>query len=67
MPTMNTIEDVQAIFQGDNPEDMAAAKFALQDVEFQKLLLENHGVDTTGMDDATVWSTLLAHSRDGLD
>lgn len=68
MPDMNTIEDLQAIFQGDNEEDMAAARELLKSAVFRRGLLETHGVDTSEMDDDQVKDSLFNdHSRCGLD
>jgi hypothetical protein len=62
-----TIEAMQAAFASADEAQITEALAIIAVPELRREMLETHGVDTTGMDDTTVTSTLVSHSRDGLD
>ena len=62
-----TIAAMQGAIMGDDTDLQAEALALLGDPDSRKQILSNHGIDPTELDDDTVLTLLLEHSRDGLD
>jgi hypothetical protein len=66
MPLAHTILAIQEAFASGDPELQDEARQIINDPDCRKEMLENHGIDTSGMTDDEILTTLEARSRDSV-
>ena len=64
MPLELTIAAMQGAFTSGDQALMEEALTILGDLDSRRQILSNHGIDPTELDDDTVLTLLLEHSRD---